>query len=129
MNDTPCDDYKMSDRSLALVVAVVVGILTMGLFNQLGHAGDWTSPAKYLEAKGFFLWLIGVRSRLWASAYVYGAFSDKGCDARDGSRFRVGWAPHLVVDSRSGVPAPLHTRRSMALAARDRSPDAVLRLA
>ncbi len=37
----------------------------MGLFNQLGHAGDWTSPAKYLEAKGFLYGLL-------ASAVGYG---------------------------------------------------------
>ena len=44
----------MNDHSRALVVGLVAGIATTGLFNQLGHAGDWTSPAKYLEADGFF---------------------------------------------------------------------------
>ena len=43
----------MKDHSAALVVALAAGIATTGLFNQLGHAGDWTSPAKYLEAEGF----------------------------------------------------------------------------
>jgi hypothetical protein len=43
----------MSDRSAGFVIGVVAAIATTGLFNQLGHAGDWSSPAKYLEAKGF----------------------------------------------------------------------------
>jgi hypothetical protein len=43
----------MKDHSAGLVVGLVGGIATTGLFNQLGHAGDWTSPAKYLEAEGF----------------------------------------------------------------------------
>jgi hypothetical protein len=43
----------MKDRSAGLVVGLVTGIVTTALFNQLGHAGDWSSPAKYLEARGF----------------------------------------------------------------------------
>lgn len=45
----------MSERSLGLVVGLAIGTATAALFNQLGHAADWSSPAKYLEAEGL-LW-------------------------------------------------------------------------
>ncbi|HET7481474.1 MAG TPA: hypothetical protein VFK89_01305, partial [Actinomycetota bacterium] len=43
----------MSVTRFCLLVAAAAGLMTVALVNQLGHAGDWTSRAKYLEARGF----------------------------------------------------------------------------